>query len=71
MNVPDIDLYSYGASRALKLEGTTDDYIQTNKNTIENTDIRIFGKQTVNGSRRIYYYRNINLLKKQETHETY
>ena len=54
MNVPEIDLYSYGASRALKLEGTTDDlHIQTNKNTIENTDIRIFGKHIVNGSRRV------------------
>ena len=54
MNVPEIDLYSFGASRALKLEGTTDNlHIQTNKNTIENTDIRIFGKQTVNGSRRV------------------
>ena len=54
MNVPEIDLYSYGASRALKLEGDTDDlHIKTNKNTIENTDIRIFGKHIVNGSRRV------------------
>ena len=54
LNVPEIDLYSYGASRALKLEGTTDDlHIQTNKNTIRNTDIRIFGKHIVNGSRRV------------------
>lgn len=54
MNVPEIDLYSYGASRALKLEGNTNRLdIKVNKNLIENTDIKIFGKHQVNGTRRV------------------
>ena len=54
MNVPEIELYSKGASRALKVSGFTDDLqVSCSNNVIEDTDIRLFGKKKVSGKRRV------------------
>ena len=54
LNIPEIELYGCGASRALKVSGNTNDLtIKVYDNGNENTDIRIFGKKIVNGKRRV------------------